>query len=445
MLDKLSIEEALRLLLDQRSKSLASLFQNTSSHGGPTIRRPSARPVLGTSNDLDGRTVTDVVNRISNALELALYTHEHVFLSFTSPSGDRNSLLHILRLLQQSSSDMVESPNTTLSIVHAQAQPSNPASFTALPPILATLPNAHILLRYLPEQILTFTPFIDIDSNENMVTETITTATLKSWFTEAVQTFQVGLDQLFSELHAAAQLAIARDALKSLLSEKTQIFSSDLTKQAAVLAEAVDQSCARRFVQIYSAKLEGLTRAVPQALDGALRALPGSPEDLDPVTFLYSASIPFPASSVFRMPAGALSTLSTMGKTVTVDPFALFKQALSNRVEGRSPVLAECLRELESAAQDVRKDVLTWLNSSDDQRSRAGYLASTRDTLSVIEQSIRTTLESAEDSPSQIFVGTLAAHLALNSSFVQSLLLEEPAYGKCQLRPGAVAVIRLIT
>lgn len=438
MLDRISMADGLQLLLDQRSKTLGTLFQESVTPATPSLRRPSAMPtssntdVSSTSASLshvpEDKAVRDAVSRTIEALGMILVTHEHVKICF-APEGKNVDplLLKLLRLLQQSASDPAESPNTTLSMV--QAQSAAKMTSESLPPILASLPNAHLFLRYLPDQILSFTPYIDIESADSHLSAQSIDDKLTEWFDSAIRTFESGISKLYESVSAAAQLANARTAIQDFLSRRPQTANIDMSTQIPRLRNTMEQALGKRFVAIYNKKLDNVGNIVPQALEGALRALPSSSEDLRPVDFLFSSSLPFPSSSMFPGTASNLTT-TTLGKTVTLDPFAIFKKAMRDRVSGRSPVLSECLHQLEVAASEMQDDILSWLDGTPDDAAREAYSTAARRGLNTIEETLQASLKTQTQPAEQLFIGSVALHLAMDSSFVQALLLLDSTHSK---------------
>lgn len=106
-----------------------------------------------------------------------------------------------------------------------------------------------------------------------------------------------------------------------------------------------------------------------------------------------------------------------------MDPFSLFKQAIEERVSGRSPVLSGCLQQLESVATETKRDMLAWLDDTTDSKARQAYTTAARQCLSNLEQLLRDSLNSQEETAQQLLIGSVAVHLALDSTFVQALLL----------------------
>lgn len=434
------MSDGLDLLLDQRSKTLAALFQDPASPSTPSMRRPSAMPTASNlsaismstsvSQSGEGKAMHDAIQRTTEALALILVTHEHVARCFgVGADGQESRLLHLLRLLQESTALRAESPNTTLSMLQAQPAGSSKQSTDSLQPILATLSNAHLFLRYLPEQILTFTPYIDIDSAESELSAENVQNKLDAWFESALHTFEAGVGRLVNALGSAAQLADARRIIRESVARRASDNSTTVTKHIASLNDALDTALGQRFVEIYSSKLENITKAVSGALNGALRALPSSAEDLQPDDFLFSASLPFPSSSIFPTTSTTVSSANKLGRAIAADPFTLFKQAIQERISGRSPVLSECLQQLESTAAETKLDILAWLDDTKDSRAREAYTAAARQSLSSLEQILRDSLQGQARVAEQLFIGSIAAHLAMDSSFVQALLLLQENQG----------------
>lgn len=367
----------------------------------------------------ESKAMRDAVQRSTEALALILVTHEHVMQCFSSSEGGSDPLLiRLLRLLQQSTTNPAESPNTTLSMIQVQATSSRSSTET-LQPILATLPNAHLFLRYLPEQIITFTPYIDIDSADSELKSEALKQKLDTWFLEAIKTFENGISKLFEALGDARQLAEVKTTIRDYLQQRPSTAGINLSERLAELLATLEVALGQRFVEIYTRKIDNIAKIVPEALEGALRALPSSQEDLHPVDFIFSTSLPFPSSSIFPTNASATS----VGKRASLDPFTIFKKAMLDRVSGRSPVLLSCLQQLEFASGEMQADMVAWLREMPDESAKEAYTATARKGLNKIEDVLRDLLDKQAGIPEQLFIGSVAVHLALDSTFVQSLLL----------------------
>jgi hypothetical protein len=446
MLDKTSVSDALKELLQQRTKTLASLLQHHSTSAplsragsrqlASTVQSslPPAGP--GTSNS------HDALSRTLEALALTIATHEHALQCFSASGDSRNPLLpHLLRLLQQNPSYSGNSslPDTPPLLTRSRSDTAASQPVT-LPPVLSSLPNAHLFMRYLPEQILSFTPYIAIDSGDDIANLESVSTELSSWFEKALHTLKEGAIRLFQSHNSASELANSRSAIQVFLAHKTSSTSVSLTTQIDALGNLLDGVLADRFSQIYSSKLDATAALVPKTLQDAIRSLPNSPQDLDSIDFLFSSTLPFPSTSVFSLTTGSSSSTAVSERGVGSDPFTALVKAMQDRVAGRSPVLSSCLQKFEIAATDLQEDVLAWLGEGSSEEGKIQYTSAARQTISRIEAVLAENLRKEEDVTSQLFIGSVAAYLALDSSFVQSLLLMSPGEGESQVRSWTTSV-----
>lgn len=431
LLDNASIPDTLESILGARARTLAALLAEGAEAGNITCsRRPNGAPsALASSSSLpaSGNDIEDVVRKATEALGLILRTHQHVetvFVRQSHKASEEPLLLQLLGHLQQQPS---AAPTGDL-------QPSaiSAAEDIGLVPILNTLPNVHLLLRYLPSQIVAFTPFVDTTSARNVLTAESAHNMLATWFSDALSTLEIGLTRLLAMIPSAKQLASARSALHSFLTTAKAGQGAFWHAQIASLAQTVDCVLRKRFGEIYNMRLLSFLRSVPETLQATSRALSGSAEDLEPSLFLFSNSIPFPSSSLFSSssaPSGA--TKSPTGFTLqrnvreAGDPFVMFQKAIGKRVAGRSPMLDTCLGELEAAATSIRIDVTAWLDgeSGEDERVASEYQSAVMSTLQELGDLLRASLEGAADIAQQLFVGSVALHIALESSLVPDLRL----------------------
>ena len=115
----------------------------------------------------------------------------------------------------------------------------------------------------------------------------------------------------------------------------------------------------------------------------------------------------------------------------------MFKASMGQRVAGRTPVLHRCLQELEEAAKSIREDVSVWLHASAMCQENEQYVAAVEATLEKVTDSFRVALEASHLIQQQLFIGSLSLHLAIESSFVQDLLLHD----SLKVREGGFTVL----
>lgn len=458
MLDNTAIPEVLEMLLDQRSKSLSAIF-SSDPNTPASSRRLSTMPTSAIRASMSGLPQTNasaadpkvdlVIQRVQEGLGCILRTLQHTESVFSDSIGTRAGLLALLAEIQQTPSAAEATSDKALSfLASSPAKASFAVTEKQLSPILNTLSNAPVLLRYLPSQILSFTPFIDTSSARNELPGHHISAKLGHWFKAALTTSESGAGNLFAILETASQLATVQETLLAFLSAQGTVAA--WTGQIDHLRTSLLQLLERRFVEIYTGRLAGLTDSLPGLLDIALRAASSSQEDLDITDFLLAMTTE--SAAVYgSIPFAALNSSTTIGgpdrgggyatapsyvaelcparQAHQRDAFEAFKAAMRMRVQGRPPVLDTCLCGLEDRAQRIRRDVERWLAS--DARASEGirkqYLGAVQQSFDQMQQNFNSCLDRQESEASRLLLGNLALHLARQSSFLVDLSLAESA------------------
>lgn len=280
LLDHKSLKQVLHATLESRKQTLQSIFESAANAAfvlAPTPRRPSgsllSSNMQATASQISAanKDVENAIKKAKEAFGLAMATHNHIDAIFVSANqaGDSSSphLLHLLNALQEPASSSTPASNTD----------NHP-----LPSIFAALPNSHLFLRYLPHQILTFSPSLDetLSPSSKLSTEEVMHA-LGKWFEEAQSSITSGINKLFSSLTSAKQLASTRTALYDFLDEQAREDKSQAwTSQRNSLRRILEEALRARFTQIYRLRLQRVSHTVRESLQAGLRALTDSKEGI---------------------------------------------------------------------------------------------------------------------------------------------------------------------
>ena len=283
LLDNTAIPDALRLTLEQRTETLSALFDSARAPQHPLNTGAMIEtPILASARFHNLQTSTDrqeenVVAKATEALNLIIATHSHIRNIFVGQSEtcDEPLLLHLMNLLLQPPRSISASPNSPPAVAPGFLSTSHPS----LPSIFGTLPNAHFLLRYLPEHIASYMPFFDVNSARNALSSSSAYSSLSAWFKESLSSLSEGIVRLFSTMTSAGQLATTRRSLHAFLDHEMSATGQLAWKdQIVMLSSTLEKCLQQRFSQIYELKLEMLVSVVPQSLQAALRATAESAE-----------------------------------------------------------------------------------------------------------------------------------------------------------------------
>lgn len=235
--------------------------------------------------------------------------------------------------------DRLQAPNI--------ASATQDASSAALQPIIDSLPNAHLYHRYLPATVTTFTPFIDVSSPPS--SDQINSAT-KEWFTAAETRFRKALGQTLEAISDASALANFKRNMHSFFQ------SPNMSDEMRRLHDLVEEFCLARLESVYQSSLTHLVSATSDQWASALDHLSENQVEIDSAAFLFS-DLPPPDSSAFD----ALDS------------------ALQKRLDGRSPLLDQCLTCFEVLCDHLRSDLSDWFGpdllkgKDSEDKLRQGY------------------------------------------------------------------------
>ncbi|KAL7004190.1 hypothetical protein EMMF5_006258 [Cystobasidiomycetes sp. EMM_F5] len=408
LLEQAPFPTILSTVLEKRSTALARIFTAPESQTS--------------SSEQSTKSVIDVTR---NAFSVVLSTYTHVCTLFgedeTQPANGRarQSLSHILQDLQRVQTFESFSP----------ASPSVPSHNTPLipthhagTPVLSLLPNVHLLLRYLPTEIVQYVPSLPVDSLASALSPSAISLQLETWFTQCLRTIKSGIENLLQYVSSARQLADVRMTLQTFLAQFAVAPGPAAVAYVGGLSSVLGSALEVRFSQIYTHELDLLVQSLPNILSEHLKNVSTSEEDNDTTQFLFTETIPFPpTSSIF---------LNALDSEDASDPFQVFKGALQKRLDGRPPVLDFCLCSIERTAEQISADVLAWLSASETAganiNQRAQYLDSAQAALWSLQETLSRTLNNENiDTSQQLIVGDLALHLVKESHVVKTLLLGE--------------------
>ncbi|KAK3844626.1 MAG: hypothetical protein J3R72DRAFT_437596 [Linnemannia gamsii] len=105
-------------------------------------------------------------------------------------------------------------PALTSSILQPAAHISMPSTTTiassVIPKLYPTTPNIHLLVRYLPESVQNFTPFIHLEGSRAVFSQQDVVQGVKTWMEEVSRMFGSGFEKLLQQVHTNAALVAIR-------------------------------------------------------------------------------------------------------------------------------------------------------------------------------------------------------------------------------------------
>ncbi|KAF9953328.1 Golgi transport complex subunit 1 [Mortierella alpina] len=191
LLDDVTIKDMFKLFLAQRQTAIREILSNQSE---------------------------DVGAQIVQAIGVLQATLFHIGGVFLEPEPGRVSPLERhLKSLQQTfaspstatSSSVAHGDMLAPSALQPSASPHN-HSASVITKLYPTTPNIHLLVRYLPESIQNFTPFIRLDGQRASFSQQDVIQGVRHWMEDVKTMFSNGFERLLKQVHTSSDLVAIR-------------------------------------------------------------------------------------------------------------------------------------------------------------------------------------------------------------------------------------------
>lgn len=253
LLDSLSLGDTLSLLLAQRSKALLALVETTSRDDLKSKTRNTAPYSIESAPESVTRrgrrkVVREVSGSLRKSVQLLVDTLATCRDIYSTKAEDEQMQSRIHRFLVDMQLDATDSSTITS---------------TAL---ISHLPSAPILTLYLPEQIKSYTPYLDTD-NISLPANMLETK-LGVWFTSGLKVLDTRIADWVQGLISALEVDEVR---RSVLDGSTLDVLAP--KERGALKATVESRCVKRMGELWNLSLQKLRDVFAQGLDAALLAL----------------------------------------------------------------------------------------------------------------------------------------------------------------------------
>jgi hypothetical protein len=265
LLDSLSLGDSLSLLLAQRKKALHALVETTHSSNRNDLkgktRNTILRPIEPAPESVSRRGRRRIVREVSDSLrrsvQLLVDTLATCRAIYSTKAEDGHTQSRIYKFLVDMQSDATD---------------SSPITSTAL---ISHLPSAPILTLYLPEQIKSYTPYLD--TNDISLPADVLETKLGAWFTSGLKALDTRIANWMKGLISALEVDEVR---RSALDGSTLDVLAPEEREA--LRATVESRCVKRMGEVWSFSLQKLQDGFAHGLNAALLALAkGGPQAED--------------------------------------------------------------------------------------------------------------------------------------------------------------------
>lgn len=134
--------------------------------------------------------------------------------------------------------------------------------------LLASLPSSSIFL-YLPEDITSYRPFIDLDSPSSIISQDVLTSKLRDWIDSAVTNLKSTIKGWLSKLESVRAVWDVQNFIQQLLNEDN-IFNADERERIWALINA---ACQSRVKEIWDISLKAMESSFKISLASLLNGV----------------------------------------------------------------------------------------------------------------------------------------------------------------------------
>ncbi|KAJ7597522.1 Vps51/Vps67 domain-containing protein [Mycena floridula] len=320
LLNSQPLGQSFEILLEQRSKVLKQVLA-----GKPTSSPENGRSLQKSRMAESTKTARQVKQETLTALDVVCRTVEVARKVFQDTDSQPSMMANVLEYIQ---SDSVDVPTEN---------PLPPLLRLTTHGILMTLPSStHFLL--LPASLQSYKPSVP-SSSKSVVSQSFYAEKLSEWFTRSTELLRTAVEQLFLDVRTVKDLWGIRSSVRKWIRSSPRLDEFETVHLYSILD---DVSRARVFA-IWKSTIAEAQNTFQHSLDLAVASFTESSHPTDTVEFLFQAP-PLP--------------VSTQNVTVSLDlSFQKYKTALRKRLLGRTSVLDEVLKTLETCARTIQHDL----------------------------------------------------------------------------------------
>lgn len=233
MLDNVTVMDVFETYLENRIKALESLLEAARSSTSAEI----------------AESLEEIVEYLDETLQHVV----EVFIRPYSPASDSTIIESYIIQLQQGFTIQEESTGIGSAAPLSSAGGSGDTSKSTMMRLYSTVTNVNLLIRYLPDSIQSFTPFLQADGPRGTVNKPVVkTATLK-WLESAISKLQQShLDRILSNIADVSGIFAVRRKILQKLSRSMQSTTKIKGSSDAGLVESTEPKLLRRRSKLLS-------------------------------------------------------------------------------------------------------------------------------------------------------------------------------------------------
>ncbi|KAJ4485835.1 hypothetical protein J3R30DRAFT_3283663 [Lentinula aciculospora] len=382
LLDSRPLSDTLTVLLDQRSKSLHTIF----------FKNPTPRGSM--------REIKECILVALQSISQTMRTSRDVFQT-------RNSQLSLIR----ATLEFIQTDLIPLTGLPSELQLTTHSLLDSLPS------SSHF--STLPQNLTSYKPHVDVNSQFSSLPPTHLDENLSEWFQKSTDALRISCQTWLSYTDSVKIVWSIRNFLRAWLQSSVALEPSEISHLKALF----DEVCSEHIVEIWRMGLSNAETAFRDQLTSAVLSLKN-----ESVNHFATADA-FPLTHLFDAPS--LPTVSQMEDL----PLQKYRASLQRQLSGRVSLLDNVLKTLEKCAVALQGDlmqvlrgddtdtnsIITWLKESYQPDAKRLCTAALDD----IEISANTLPNETElDVNALVFVGRVVEELS-SSSFVSDMSCDE--------------------
>lgn len=137
--------------------------------------------------------------------------------------------------------------------------------------IISNLPSATVLALYLPAQIQSYTPYVDMSGASMQMSQSHLNSKLEQWFNEGLNSLAERMSDWMYHLNAAADV----EEVKSTIFIPSLLQHLSPSEKNALTA-IVDQACRKRIAEIWKGAFASLSKDFKASLSDAIDLIKSS-------------------------------------------------------------------------------------------------------------------------------------------------------------------------
>nr|AEN14428.1 conserved hypothetical protein [Lentinula edodes] len=388
LLDSRPLSETLTALLDQRSKSLNTIFS----------KNPTPRGSI--------REIKKCILSALQAISQTIQTSRDVFQS-------RDAQLSLIR--------------ATLKFIQTDCVPSSglPVELQlTTQSLLSNLPSSSHFSA-LPQNLTSYKPHVDVYSQFSSLPPAHLDNKVSEWFQRSTNALRISCQTWLSDTNSVKVVWSIRNSVRMWLQSSSTLESSETEH----LNSLFDDVCREYIAEIWRIRLSNAETAFRDQLTFAVTSIKDSSTDTTDVS---------PIAHMFDAPP-----LPTVSQTEDV-PLQKYRASLQCQLSGRVSLLDNVLKTLEKCAAALQEDLLQVLTGDDTDttslitRLKVSYQPHAQRLCTAALDSIETSADTLPDKTgldisALVFVGRIAEELS-SSLFISNMSCTEAmALGKGQL------------